>query len=106
MNEYFEKLKAYIETNPPNFGDGNSVLSLLYEAHNVVNPMDDDRIKADFHALYEAMNGMTLRSMDNIIYPVCKLCRDHERSGFIEGIKIGLLLWDELTGGTYGHVCD
>ena len=106
MNEYFEKLKAYIEANPPNFGDGNSVLSLLYEAHNVVNPMDDDRIKADFHALYEAMNGMTLRAMDNIIYPVCKLCRDHERSGFIEGIKIGLLLRDELTGDTNGYVCD
>ena len=102
MNEYFEKLKAYIEANPPNFGDGDSVLSLLYEAHNEVNPVDDDRIKVDFHALYEAMNGMTLRAMDNIIYPVCKLCRDHERSGFIEGIKIGLLLWEELTGGTYG----
>jgi hypothetical protein len=34
--------------------------------------------------------------MDKIIYPVCKLCRDHERAGFIEGIKIGIRLAQEL----------
>ena len=42
------------------------------------------------------MNGMELREMDKIIYPVCKLCRDHERSGFIEGIRIGIRLAQEL----------
>ena len=35
--------------------------------------------------------------MDRIIYPVCKLCREHERSGFVEGIKLGVLLQAELT---------
>jgi hypothetical protein len=34
--------------------------------------------------------------MDQIIYPVCKLCWDHERAGFIEGIKIGIQLASEL----------
>lgn len=43
------------------------------------------------------MNEMELREMDRIIYPVCRLCRDHEQSGFIEGIKIGILLHAELT---------
>ena len=43
------------------------------------------------------MNGMELREMDRIIYPVCRLCRDHERAGFIEGVKIGVLLQAELT---------
>ena len=42
------------------------------------------------------MNGMPLQEMDKIIYPVCKLCRDHEKSGFVEGIKIGILLHSEL----------
>ena len=36
------------------------------------------------------------QSTDNIIYPVCKLCRDHERAGFVEGIKIGIRLAQEL----------
>ena len=56
-----------------------------------------EQIKKDFHELYLAMNGKTLREMDEIIYPVCKLCRDHERSGFVEGIKVGIRLRQELT---------
>ena len=96
MNSYFEKLKAYIETDPPNFGDGNSILTLLYEAYNEVNPMDDGTIKADFNELYQLMNDMPLREMDKIIYPVCTLCRDYQRSGFVEGIKVGIRLEHEL----------
>ena len=34
--------------------------------------------------------------MDKVIYTVCTLCRDHERSGFIEGIKVGICLAEEL----------
>ena len=97
MNSYFEKLKAYIQSKPPNYGNGGSVLTMLYECHNESNPYDDEQIKADFNELYRLMNGMELREMDRIIYPVCRLCRDHERSGFIEGIKIGVLLQEELT---------
>ena len=98
MNSFFEKLKAYIQSNPPNFGDGESVLTMLYECHNENNPYDNEQIKADFNELYRLMNGMELREMDRSIYPVCKLCRNHERSGCIEGIKIGIRLLEELSG--------
>ena len=97
MKSYFKKLKAHIDAHPPNFGDGESVLTMLYECHNENNPYDNKQIKEDFNELYRLMNGMELREMDRIIYPVCKLCRDHEQSGFIEGIKIGVLLHAELT---------
>lgn len=97
MNLYIEKLKQQIAEHPPDFGDGNSILTLLYEAYNEVNRMDDAQIRADFNALYRAMNGLELREMDRIIYPVCTLCRDHERSGFVAGIKVGVLLQSELS---------
>lgn len=96
MEKYFEILKAHIMQEQPDFGDGESVLTLLYEAYNEVNRMDDTQIKADFNELYRLMNGMALREMDKIIYPVCTLCRDHERSGFVEGVKIGFALAREL----------
>ena len=96
METYFEALKAYIEAHPPNYGDGESVLTMLYECHNENNPYDNEQIKSDFNVLYQQMNGMPLREMDKIIYPVCKLCRDHERAGFVEGIKIGIQLAEEL----------
>ena len=96
MKDYIEKLRAYIAENPPDFGNGDSVLTLLYEAYAESNRMDDGSIKEDFNELYYLMNGMELREMDRIIYPVCTLCRDHQRSGFVEGIKIGIHLQMEL----------
>ena len=96
MKNYFEKLKAYIAENSPDFGDGVSVLTLLYEAYAESNRMDDGTIKEDFNELYRLMNGMELREMDKIIYPVCALCRDHERSGCVEDVKVGMRLSEEL----------
>ena len=98
MSPYLEKLKANIEANPPNFGDGKSVLTMLYECYNENNPYDNEQIRADFNELYQQMNGLPLREMDQIVYPVCRLCRDHERAGFIEGIRLGVLLAHELSG--------
>ena len=96
MKNFYEVLKQYIFESQPNFGDGESVLTMLYEAYSECNRLDDAQIKADFNELYCLMNGMELRDMDRIIYPVCKLCRDHERSGFTEGVKIGISLQHEL----------
>lgn len=97
MKQYIEKLKQHIADDPPDFGDANSVLGLLFECYNENHPYDNEEIKADFNTLYLAMNGMPLREMDKVIYPVCKLCRDHEQAGFIEGIKVGMYLEQELT---------
>lgn len=96
MKTYFEKLRSYIADHPANFGDGESVLTLLYEAYAESNKMDDGTIKEDFNELYRVMNGMELREMDKIIYPVCTLCRDHQRSGFVEGFKVAIRLCHEL----------
>lgn len=97
MNTFFETLKTYIEQHPPNYGDGASILEMLYECHNENSPYDNEQVKEDFNELYQQMNGMPLREMAKIIYPVCALCRDHERAGFIEGIKVGIRLGEELT---------
>ena len=41
-------------------------------------------------------NGKTLKEIDEIIYTVCTLCRDHEKAGFIEGVKVGMNLTKEV----------
>ena len=97
MEKYFEKLRTHIAENPRDFGDGKSVLTMLYEAYAESNKMDDGTIKEDFNELYRQMNGMELPEMDRIIYPVCTLCRDHQRSGFMEGVKVGIQLQMELS---------
>lgn len=69
---------------------------MLYEYHNEHQTYDNEQIKEDFNVLYQQMNGMPLKEVDKIIYPVCNLCRDHERSGFIEGVRIGIHLAEEI----------
>ena len=96
IGKCIQALKKYALSHAANVRDGESILTLLYEAYSEVNRMDDDQIKADFNALYAAMNGITLREMDQVIYPVCTLCRGHEKAGFIEGFKVGIRLKEEL----------
>lgn len=96
MEEYLRALESYVASRKLNLGDGETVLSLLYEAYSDLNRMYDDQIKANFADLYQALNGMPLREMDWIINPVCALCRDHERNGFVHGVQVGIRLADEL----------
>jgi hypothetical protein len=96
MNPFLENLLSALEKTPPNLGDADSVLTLLYDAYTELNNLDNAQIKADFHNLYQAMNGKDLREMDHILDPVCALCRHHEQSGFVEGVKVGIQLYEQI----------
>ena len=95
MEAYIRALESYVASRKLNLVDGESVLSLLYEAYVDINRIFDDQIKADFAELYQALNGMPLQEMDWIVNPLCALCRDHERAGFIHGVQVGIRLAQE-----------
>ena len=96
MEEYLRVVESYVASCKLNLGDGESVLSLRYEAHGDINRMYDDQIKADFAELYQALNEMPLQEMDWIINLVCALCRDHERNGFVHGVQLGAQLVQKI----------
>ena len=96
MERYIQALQEYAQSHKSDFGDGESVLTLLYEAYSDNNRMDNAQIKADFKELYRRLEGKDLREMDQILDPVCILCRDHEQAGFIAGIMVGMKLEQEL----------
>ena len=95
MNEYLTALQTYLNTQQST--NTENILELLYDAYNDTTGMDNEEIKADFERLYQLMNGKPLQEIDEIIYAVCTLCRDHERAGFIEGVKVGMRLERELS---------
>ena len=99
MNEYVAALRKYVEENPPNYGDGDahSILEMLYSYYHECNNIDTDAVKAAFEDLYQQMHGMPLREMDRIVDAVCTLCREHEKAGFTEGVKVGIRLEQELS---------
>ena len=93
MNDYLTALQTHLTTQQ---STNQNILDLLYDAYNDTTGMDNEAIKADFEKLYQLMNGKPLNEIDEIIYAVCTLCRDHERAGFVEGVKVGIGLGQEL----------
>ena len=97
IEKFFQTLTEHIQKQTPDLNTGETILEFLYECYSEHNNLEDAQIKADFEALYEAMNGMDLHEMDQIIYPICTLCRTHQRSGFEHGVRIGVALAGELS---------
>ncbi len=94
MNEYLTALQTHLNTQQ---STNQNLLDLLFDAYNDTTGMDNEEIKADFENLYQLMNGKPLKEIDEIIYAVCTLCRDHEKAGFVEGVKGGMSLTRELS---------
>ena len=97
MDVFMNTLQATLDTLQPNYPDNaESILEVLFDVYNESSGFDNAAIKADFEELYRLMNGRPLKEIDELIYAVCTLCRDHEKAGFIEGIKIGFRIVYEI----------
>ena len=97
MNEFVPTLQEKLDDLQPKYpNNAQSVLEVLYDTYNEHSCFENEQIKADFEELYQRMNGKLLQEMDEIIYVVCTLCRDHEKAGFMEGVKAGIHLAQEL----------
>ena len=97
MDEFMTALQSKLDTLQPNYPDNaESILEVLFDAYNETSGFDNAAIKADFEELYRLMNGKSLKEIDEIIYAVCNLCRDHEKVGFIEGAQIGARFMIEI----------
>lgn len=99
MKNDYDLLKAHIETNPPNYGDSDiqSILEMLWNTYCQHNQLDSVQIKDGFANLYRHMKAVPTPDMDGVIDTVFSLCWEHEKVGFVEGVKVGLTLAQELT---------
>ena len=91
-------MKKYLATQQASLcSDADTVLELLYNTYyEHVCSDDTDEIKQAFDDLYNALPDKSLREKDVIIDLVCNLCRLHQQSGFIDGLKIATRLSHEL----------
>ena len=98
INEFVRVLSACVETKTLNYHDGDeeTLLEMLFNIYTELKGFDNQIIREDFEALYATVNGKSLQEIDAVIYPVCDLCRDHQKVGFIEGVKVGFILRSEL----------
>ena len=97
MDEFLNTLQTKLATQQLNYPDNaESILEVLFDAYNEASGFNNAVIKTDFGELYRLVNDKPLKEIDEIICAVCTLCRDHEKAGFIEGMKAGMSLSREL----------
>ena len=98
MKKYLAALQAKEATQQaPLCNDANTILELLYNTYyEHVSTDDTDEIKQAFEDLYNALSDKSLKEKDEVIYATCRLCGLHQQTGFIDGIRLGLQLAQEL----------
>ena len=98
IKKYLAALQAKEATQQANFdSDADTVLGMLCSTYYELNcNADTDEVKQAFDELYQAMTGKTLKEKDEVIYATCRLCSLHQQSGFVDGIRIGLRLLQEI----------
>ena len=98
MREFIQRLQAQIAENPPNYGDYDamSIIEMLYHTYTENNPPYNQLIRDGFQELNDLLEGMTLDENNSVFHVVSGLCMEHSWLSFEAGLKVGLLLSDEL----------
>ena len=98
MSTYFEAFHRYLSQTSPNYGDQDlhSLLELLWRTYTELNPIDNDTIRSGFQKLGPYFQALPVDEANLLFCVICKICIEHERLAFLEGMRVGALLIDEL----------
>ena len=101
MDKIAQRLKAYIETHPIDLGDSDceTVLDQLYQAYAESHESDPPEISNSFKELEDFLNTLPLDDNNAVFNLCCRLCSAYERKAFIDGLKYGTQLIQELQSG-------
>lgn len=97
MEKYITTLRDHCKQNPPNNGDAESVLNLLYRTYTEYNPIDNESIRANFTTLRNHFTELNFKQFDPIFTTVSDLCLECEQLAFTEGLRLGVTLMLELS---------
>ena len=91
-------LRTHIAECTPIYGnwDAQSVLEMLYVAYADYNALEPENVQHDLRELRSILEHLSPTLSEQAFDLLCDLCSKHERSGFTEGLKLGVRLADEL----------
>ena len=98
MDKLAERLKSYIDTHPIDLGDSDckTVLEQLYQAYAESHESDPPEISEGFKELEEFLCTVPLDDNNAVFNLCCHLCSAYEQKAFIDGLKYGVRLIQEL----------
>ncbi len=99
MQHYIKAIQDYFKQNPPNCGDAESILGLLYWHYAESNPIENQKIRDGFAKVRQQYPHLSMEKFDPIFTTVSDLCVEHEHLAFLEGLRLGVTLMMELAEG-------
>ena len=98
MDEIAKRLKAYIDTHPFDTGDSDckTVLDQLYQAYAESHESDPPEIHDGFKELDKFLEGVSLDDNNAVWNLCCQLCTAYEHKAFLDGLRYGAYLMQEL----------
>lgn len=98
MHPYINQLKEQL---PQCFDrdaaqDVQEAVDMLYTFYQEHYPVHTKEIKQNFSDLNDVLEKLTLRECDKVWDLCCQLCTQHEKEGFLAGLRIGAALTAEL----------
>lgn len=95
MKELTDMLRCYVEKNPPTCGDAQAVVDQLYWAFMENHRIDNDKT-SEYYAVLREQVKLPMREYDEVLYTVSSLSLEYGRIAFLEGLKIGIVLMQEM----------
>ena len=98
MDNIAKRLKAYVDKHPFNSGDSDceTVLDQLYQAYAESHESDPPEIRNGFKELDDLLGGLPLDDNNAVWNLCCQLCTAYEHKAFIDGLRYGAYLMQEL----------
>lgn len=96
MEKYSDKLRLYLDANPIEYADGDSLLEELYWCYIESNPFDSTQLRNQFWQIYRGFPELSADRFDEMFTLINGIGVQQEKLAFQVGAKIGLRLAAEL----------
>ena len=98
MDKIAQQMKAYIDAHPFDSGDSDckTVLDQLYQAYAESHESDPPEISNSIKELEDFLYTLPLDDNNAVFNLCCHLCSAYERKAFLDGLKYGAQLIQEL----------
>jgi len=96
MYKYTNKLREYLDHDPIQYAEGDSLLDELYWCYTESNFNANPELREQFQKLYHSMPELSESKFDEIFSLVNALTAKQDQAAFHIGVKIGFRLAAEL----------
>ena len=98
MDKNANRLKAYIDAHPFDLGDSDceTVLDQLYQAYAESHENDPPEIRNGFKEMDDLLGNLSLDDNNAVWNLCCQLCSAYEHKAFLDGLRYGAYLMQEL----------